>query len=99
MCFSSPRPDWSLQGSLPSAPYLLRHQQRQELHGGGGPLPYLYAAQAGLRQGERVRRAASVHPQLASVPLRLVPQIQDCNGKRWLLCTIVFMHDVLKSVA
>lgn len=80
--------DWSLQGSLPSAPYLLRHQQRQELHRGGGPLPYLYASQAGLWQGERVWRAASVHPQLTPVPLRLVPQIQDCNGKLWLIHTV-----------
>lgn len=40
--------DWPLQGSLPSAAHLLRHQQGQKLHGGGGPLPYLHAAQIGL---------------------------------------------------
>lgn len=61
--------DWSLQGPLPSAPHLLWHQQRQELHRGGGPLPHLHASQTGLRQGERLRRIASVHPQLAPVPL------------------------------
>ena len=75
------RPDRPLQGALPPAADLLRHQQGQELHGGGGPLPHLHAAQAGLRQGECVRRAAPVHPQLPAVPLRLVPQVQDCHGR------------------
>ena len=34
---------------------LVRHQRGQELYGGGEPLPGEHAAQAWLRQGERVR--------------------------------------------
>lgn len=40
-----------------------------------------------------------MHPQLTSVPLRLVPQIQDCHGTFKRLCNIspvfVFVIDVL----
>ena len=81
--------DWAIQGPIPPASYLLRHQQGQELHGGGGPLPHLHAAQAGLRQGERLRRAAPVHPQLAPVPLRLVPQVQDRHGEYFVYVEVI----------
>lgn len=61
--------DWPLQGTIPPVKDFLRDQQGEELHRRGGPIPHLHAAQAGLRQGERLRRAASVHSQLASIPL------------------------------
>merc|ERR1719491_1657413 len=51
----SGREGGAVQGALPPAPDRLRHQQGQELHGGGGQVPGVHAPQARLRQGERVR--------------------------------------------
>lgn len=74
-------PDRTLQGTVPPAEDFLRDQQGEELHRGGRPIPHLHAAQAGFRQGERLRRAAPVYSQLASVPLRLVPEVSHGYGE------------------
>ena len=75
------RSDGPLPRPVPPAADPVRDQQGKELHGGGGPVPGLHAAQARLRQGERLRRAATDRPPGAPVPLRLVHQVPYGHGE------------------
>ena len=74
-------PGGEVQGAVPPAARAVRHEQGEELHGGGGPVPGVHAQQAGLGQGERVRRAQEQGEEGAAVQVRLVPQVQDFAGE------------------